>query len=649
MVKKIAYIGALLGWTGLAVAQGPAAPVLSEKDFLADMPIVLSVSRLPQRLDETPGAVTILDRDMIRRSGARDVADLLRMVPGFQSIASFERGPSVANYHGAFDGYAYRIQVLVDGRSVYSPYLLGGTGVGLQSVSLADIERIEVLRGSNSAAYGARAMLGVINIITQHTVDTLGLQGTLGAGENGVRDAQARIGWSFGDASFRLSVDRRADSGLVGSNGHNQVSRVNFRSDMHVNGSDELQLRAGSVGVDSGAGWANRVGEALHDRSIDTAYGQLNWSRSLGPDEDISVSASHTEEKHVDNFPYAPVPGLLIDFGGRATNDTLLLQHTSRHGADVRLVMGGELRRETVVSKPIYNTDLALVTDFTRLFGHAEWRFAPKFILNAGGLYEKSNVGPDAFSPRVMVNWHATDSQTFRMGVSKAHRPPSTFEKFGDVRYASKGVPLQIVTLSRGNLEGESLLVHELGYLGQFIDNRLSLDVRAFQENMGGRIKRIQYALPAGTTLLKSAPYDYVNGEGLTIRGLEYELKWRPWRDAQFILGQTYIDLNSSFWEDSLIAPKLASTLSYFQKLPGGLDLSVMYARSGEARLVSSTLPNNFFSKSRTDIRLAWPLRIGRTKGELAAVVQNVGAPYRDLDPAFKFERRAFVTLQIEN
>ena len=74
----------------LAHGAGPLAGSLSEKEFLADMPIVLSVSRLPQRLDETPGAVTVIDRDFIRLSGARDVADLLRLVPGFQSSMSFE-------------------------------------------------------------------------------------------------------------------------------------------------------------------------------------------------------------------------------------------------------------------------------------------------------------------------------------------------------------------------------------------------------------------------------------------------------------------------------------------------------------------------------------------------------------------------------
>ena len=53
---------------------------LSEADYLDDVPLVLSVSRLAQRLDETPGAVTVIDRNMIRRSGARDVADLMRLV-----------------------------------------------------------------------------------------------------------------------------------------------------------------------------------------------------------------------------------------------------------------------------------------------------------------------------------------------------------------------------------------------------------------------------------------------------------------------------------------------------------------------------------------------------------------------------------------
>ena len=61
---------------------------------------------------------------------------------------------------------------------------------------------------------------------------------------------------------------------------------------------------------------------------------------------------------------------------------------------------------------------------------------------------------------------------------------------------------------------------------------------------------------------------------------------------------------------------------------------------SGEGSQVAMT---------RTDVRLAMPLRFGRNQGELALVVQNLGAPYGDFAPNFQFQRRAFVTLRLEN
>ena len=83
------------------VAAQQAEPAsLSEKDFLDEMPVVLSVSRLAQPVDEAPGAVTVLDRAFIRMTGARDVADLLRLVPGFQTTTSFETDAMVAPMTG---------------------------------------------------------------------------------------------------------------------------------------------------------------------------------------------------------------------------------------------------------------------------------------------------------------------------------------------------------------------------------------------------------------------------------------------------------------------------------------------------------------------------------------------------------------------
>lgn len=635
---------ALLGWTSEASAQSLMA--LSEKDFLDEMPIVLSVSRLPQRVDETPGAVTIIDRDMIRLTGARDVADLLRLVPGFQTSTSFETGAPLASYHGGFDAYSARMQVLVDGRSVYSPYLVGSSAPGLQTVALADIERIEVLRGSNSAAYGARAMLGVVNIVTRHTLDTQGLQAAVTSGENGIRDARASIGWGREDASFRLTVDRRGDDGLSGSNGHNQISRVNFRADLHANAQDEIQLRAGGVAIDSGKGVATKDEDPLRDRSYGAGYAQLDWRRSLGPDEDLAFSLSHTEETYRDSFllslsKYRINDSIAVDFSGRANSNTVSLQHTMRHSADVRVVLGGEFNREEVISKPLYNTDATLVNDFTRVFGNLEWRLAPDWLLNAGAMAENSSVSGNSVAPRVMLNWHLAEGQTLRAGVSRAYRPSSAFEKFSNVRYVWNGLLLKSTDVASGNVRPESVLARELGYLGDFPSVDANLDVRVFHEQIGNFVRRKEYVSKPGT-------YDYVNNEDFAIQGLEYQLKWRPWRGAQFILSQAFIDINSLDLGSALVAPKRASTLTFFQKLPGGLDLSLIHQDSGKVTLQGSIAAHQV-AMTRTDLRLALPLHFGRNRGELALVVQNLGSPYQEYSEKFQFQRRAFVTLQVEN
>lgn len=652
-MRQQPYLALLLGWAAAAsYAQGLVA--VTEKDFLDEMPVVLSVSRLPQRLDETPGAVTVLDRHMIRLVGARDVADLLLLVPGFQSSTSFEADAPQASYHGGFGVYAGRIQVLIDGRSAYSPFLFGSVAPGLQTVAIADIERIEVLRGSNSASYGARAFLGVINIVTRDPAETRGLRAGVTVGENGVRDIRASLGWGQDNASYRLGVDSRGDDGLKGSNGHNRINRINFRADLRPVAGDELQVRLGVVEIESGVGFAGNVDRPLHDRAFKSSYLQLDWRRNLGVDADLALSYAHTAETFQDNFPFVlpkPFNAVTVDFGGRANGDSLSLQHTVRSNASLRFVWGGELRREQVVSKPLYHTDAALQTQFTRLFGNAEWRAAADLVVNAGGLLERSSKSGDSFAPRLMANWHFAGGQTLRAGVSKAYRPPSTFESSSNVRYMVGSTLFQIASLSRGTAQPESVVARELGYLADLPRQGISLDVRLFHEQIGGIIRRTPYALPPGTQLLQSAAgfaqtIDYVNAEDFAIRGLEYQLKWRPWAGAQLILNQAWTNIDSRNFGASLAAPKLATSVMWTQKLPQGIDLSLIHHDRGPMTLQGSSVR---FPMRRTDVRAGVPLRFGNHKGEVALVVQNLGAPYREFNASFQFERRAYVSLQLEN
>ncbi len=649
-MRRWICLSAMLMEAGLVSAQVSVA--LSEQDFLAEVPLVLSVSRLPQRLQDTPGAVTVIDRDMIRLSGARDLADLLRLVPGFQTSMAFEGIAPQASYHGGFGSYSNRIQVLVDGRSAYSAYFIGSVEPGLQAVALQDIERIEVLRGSNSAAYGARAFLGVINIVTRDAADTQGVQLGLSTGGNAIRDARASLGWRTDSAGFRIGMDRRADDGLAGSMGRNRIDRFNFLADARPTSNDEIQFRVGTLDIRAGKGSPANPDDLARDTNYGSTYLQFDWRRSLDPDQDLALSYSHAHENYVDAFPYSLVPlgindSIAIDAGGSASNETLSLQHTWRPGSGLRAVWGAELRREKIRSRPAYNTDGALSTDFSRLFGNLEWRPSEQLVVNAGAMTEHSSTSGSSLAPRLMVNWQFAPEQTLRVGASRAYRPPSTYEQFANVRYSWNGYLLKVATLASGKVEPESVIAREIGYLGVFPDLRLNLDVRAFHERIDGFI----------TQLNSAGPKDYANTENFSIHGLEYQLKWQPWRGAQLAFNQAYVNLTlvdhgylngiPVDYGNALPAPKLASTLSYFQKLPGDLDLSLIHQDSG-TMTPQRTGPDRQTAMTRTDLRLAAPLRLGGKRAELALVLQNLGAPYADADPAFAFQRRVFLSLRIE-
>ena len=114
---------------------------MSEADYFEDMPIVLSASRLSQSLSEAPASVSVIDQDMIRASGFRDIPDLLRLIPGF-SVAYTRDNTWAVGYHGVADAFSRRFQVLVDGRSIYSA-AFGAVLWSELPLSIDDVERIE--------------------------------------------------------------------------------------------------------------------------------------------------------------------------------------------------------------------------------------------------------------------------------------------------------------------------------------------------------------------------------------------------------------------------------------------------------------------------------------------------------------------------
>jgi iron complex outermembrane receptor protein len=126
---------------------------------------VTSVSKREQKLADAPAAIFVITQEDIRRSGALNIPEALRMVPGVE-VARIDENKWAITSRGFNSRFANKLLVLIDGRSVYTP-LFSGVFWNVQDTLLEDVDRIEVIRGPGATLWGANAVNGVINIITK--------------------------------------------------------------------------------------------------------------------------------------------------------------------------------------------------------------------------------------------------------------------------------------------------------------------------------------------------------------------------------------------------------------------------------------------------------------------------------------------------
>lgn len=153
---------------------------------------VTSVSKQPQALSKAPAAIYVITSDDIRRSGATSIPQALRDVPGLH-VAQLDSQKWAIGSRGFNGRYNNKLLVMMDGRTLYSPEF-SGVYWEVQDTLMADIERIEVIRGPGAAMWGANAVNGVINIITKHSADTQGGYAEIGAGDYEQGFASVRFG-----------------------------------------------------------------------------------------------------------------------------------------------------------------------------------------------------------------------------------------------------------------------------------------------------------------------------------------------------------------------------------------------------------------------------------------------------------------------
>jgi len=447
---------------------------------------ITSVSKKEQKLSKAGAAVYVITQEDIRRSGATNIPDLLRMVPGVH-VAQINTHTWAISIRGFTDKYGDKVLVMIDGRSVYTP-LTSGVNWDQQDVPLEDIERIEVIRGPGGTVWGANAVNGVINIITKSSRTTPGglVRAALGSQE-GVQGLVQYGGRIDAKGTYRFFGDYTnfgnapAPTGQAVTDGWHK-SHAGFRSDWELSPKDTVTVQ-GDLFQSREAQTIdtlltnNLPSEAILDDQITVASGNVlgRWEHTLpnGSGTTLQVYYDHYDR---------------TERGLGETRNTIDVdfQHQLTLGSRNTLVWGGGYRVTGDNLTPGYAVRYVPTQRRDNLFSafvQDEIRLTPSLWLTIGTKLEHNAYTGLEFEPSTQLVWNMTPHQTLWASASRAIRQPARADS--DIRADVAIVPLDQGGVGVVELTGdptrkaERLYDVEVGYRAQATP-RLSLDLTTF-------------------------------------------------------------------------------------------------------------------------------------------------------------------------
>ncbi len=463
-------------------AGAETAPPLDMADMsiedLANIQIT-SVSKKPERLATAAASVFVITADDIRRAGAVNIPEALRLAPALQVALSNGSAYAVSarGMNGSNNSTPNKLLVMIDGRSVYAP-LFSGVFWEVQEVMLEDIERIEVISGPGGTLWGVNAVNGVINIITRSAADTHGSLLSLRAGTRGT-DSAFRQGGSGGGWDWRVYgkyQDVRNTELASGADVDDarHLAQTGFRADS-VRGDDHFtvhgdvykgrseQAQPGSISVE---------GTTLVLGPITSTGANLTagWRHALAGGGELALQGYVDYTKRVVVPTYAE--SLYIA--------DLQFQHALGAFGAHSLVWGANYRHswDDVSNGPIA-AFLPPKTGQTwsSLFAQDEVALAERWRLTLGARVERNPYTGAEVLPTARLAWTPSAAHTLWTGLSRTVRAPSRL----DADTFIPGQPPYILIGGPG-IRAEVARVFELGYRGQPSEN-LSFSATVFHND----------------------------------------------------------------------------------------------------------------------------------------------------------------------
>ena len=581
---------------------------------------VTSVSKKEQKLSRTASAIFVITQEDIRRSGATNIPDLLRMVPGLD-VAQVNGSTWAISSRGFNDEAANKLLVMIDGRTVYSP-LFSGVFWDAQQVPLEIIDRIEVIRGPGAAVWGANAVNGVINIITKKASDTQGgiISGGAGTYEQGFGTAQygGRLGTDTYYRAFMNAFNRNHLIGVTGQNGQDDwdAYRTGFRVDTKFGVKNSFTIQGDAYNGSEGEVVAALTSfQPPQPQILNLRLGLGGWDVLSRWDRNISATSKTTLQVYFDRSNRGdPTYG-----EGRDTVD-VDFQHDFSWGDRQDFVWGlgyratsDNIRGSIRVSfNPQKETDQlfsSFVQDEIAIVPHSVY-------LTVGAKLEHNHFSGFGLQPNARVTWVVNDKTTLWASIARALQTPA---RDTEVRFNQTVLPgpngLLLVVGVIGNKQGdEDLLADEIGYRTQLLDN-LSLDLTAFYNSYSHVISReigapfLEFTPPPAHLVLPVNGANLIYGES---HGVEMSVNWKPASRWTLSPGYSYLQMHmhrGSTSGDSVTPVTIEGSSPREQaQLRSHVELSSRWAWDASAYFVGRLPALQIPSYTRLDTGLTWSL-----------------------------------------
>jgi iron complex outermembrane receptor protein len=577
---------------------------------------VTSASKKEQRLSRVAAAIFVITQEDIRRSGATNIPDLLRMVPGLE-VAQINANTWAISARGFNEQFSAKLLVMIDGRSVYTP-TFGGVYWDTIDVPLEDIERIEVVRGPGGTVWGVNAVNGVINLITKGSAETRG--GLVVAGGGNVDEEFGTVqygGGQDGKTDYRAYVkymNTDHSPGLVGGSAGDgwDMVRGGFRVDSPLSGNDKLTVEGNVYGGQEGQGILGLAPGLITQEFGTLAGGDVEafWNHKYSETSASTLQVSFDRYEH--KLPFKD---------DRNTLDASF-QHYFSWGERQAVIWGADYRftnhdsNSEAISYAASDTTRQLFSTFLQ----DEIVLIPsRLYFTLGTRLEHNDYNGFDLLPSARMAWQPDQKNTLWIAVSRAERTPSSGDIADEVNGGEMagpgGVPIQIVLSGDPNFKNETLLAYEAGYRAA-ITSSFSLDLSAYFN-----VYKDLRTLETGALTMESTPApphfvlplffsNEMHGES---HGLEISGNWKP--TARWTIKSGYafeqVDVRLDATSDDTVLSSVArgGSPEHSVQLQSHVDLGHAVTWDTSANFASRLPALGVPTRTRLETGLSWHFR----------------------------------------